>query len=72
MTTRFLAPAAPPILDVAALLRRAAHAALAVTALATVVLAVLAVRYVAFEYSHGVQPAVQHLLDTASSPGDRP
>ena len=52
--------------DGLAVLRAAARVTLAVSALAAVVLAVLTVRYVAFEYAHGVRPIVQRLMDFAS------
>ena len=37
-----------------------------VAGIAMVVLLILGVRYVAFEYAHGVRPIVQHLLEFAS------
>jgi hypothetical protein len=61
MTNYSLARTAPH--DGIAFLRAAARIALTVSGLASVVLAVLAVRYVAFEYAHGVRPILERLTD---------
>jgi hypothetical protein len=44
-------------------MRAAARIALTVSGLASVVLAALAVRYVAFEYAHGVRPILERSTD---------
>ncbi|MBV8186446.1 MAG: hypothetical protein JOY64_07340 [Alphaproteobacteria bacterium] len=64
MTSYSLTQTAPR--DGVAGLRAAARSALTVSALAAIILTVLAVRYVAFEYAHGVRPIVQRLVDSAS------
>jgi hypothetical protein len=66
MTTRFLSPTSASLPDIGTFLRGAVRTAFGLAALATVVLTVLSVRYVAFECTHGVQPIVRHLIDFVS------
>lgn len=63
MNIRSITPPSTPQLDVAAPLRALIRTLLTVTCLALVVVAVLAVRYVAFEYTHGDRSVVQRLLE---------
>jgi hypothetical protein len=61
MITRTLTSISPSVLDIAAALRSLIRTMLALACIAAVVLIVLAVRYMAFEYTRGGQPIVPHL-----------
>ena len=70
MTTHSIVPAAASELDIAASLRAVSRTLLTLACLALVVVAVVTVRYAAYEYAHGNKSTVVRLIDAVK--GDRP